>query len=692
MTPTTFESSIGFALSWRHSLYLIFVAMLIAAISGPASALDLVIDGEPAAVIVVPDEPLEVETYAAEELRHHLRKASGAELEIIGESEPAGDGLGHVYIGRTRATLAAGIDSETLPDNGHVARLVNDDLFFVGDDASGDQVYPKIPTERLGTLRAVYEFLDDHLGVRWVWPGELGEVVPERSTIRVEEWDRSGSPRLASSAWFNSAHFDLWPDRDTGIAHFRDVTRWERRLGFTTTHAIRPSHNFYQYWERFGESNPEFFNLLPNGKRVPLAGDPEGRYITMCVSNPAFHEQIIQDWEDADRPAVITIGENDTPGMCTCEACRAWDAPDWRFYTSAYWAGSEVPTRYTRFVAESGIAGDSAAWGGVFRPNNAPSLSDRYARFVKSVYERASALDPEVRVSSYAYANYWRKPKTDIQLPEGVILSYVPPLWYPYTQRMSDEMREHWDGWRATGATMMFRPNLTYAGHAFPIYFAEPLVADIQYLIETGSVGMEFDTLVGSWAVQGPSMYALARATHRPEMSVEEILDEYYDAFGPASEAVEHYFNHWRDMSNRLDEEQINLFYYEEGGAGSFRNWALIADRIFTPEIMAEGRHRLDAAVAAAEGDELAAARVAFLDQGLTHAQLILDTVQAHKADPADEAALAEAVNRLYDYRREIQDNGTAEMGNLIFREPQTWRQIAAGEPAVEDNTPVDSN
>ena len=61
----------------RIDLSLLILATLPAA-SGPAIALDLVRDGQPASAIIIPDEPLPVETAAAGELQYHIQRASDA--------------------------------------------------------------------------------------------------------------------------------------------------------------------------------------------------------------------------------------------------------------------------------------------------------------------------------------------------------------------------------------------------------------------------------------------------------------------------------------------------------------------------------------------------------------------------------------------------------------------------------------
>jgi len=657
------------------------VAALLCLPVSVAMCLDIAVGGEARTAIVLPASPLPVELYAAEELQHHVEKAGGVKLDIVREPDRPERYTGLVYVGNTQAARDAGIDVASLDANAFTIRLVNDDLYLAGQDGKGN---PLEVGTRTGTLFAVYEYLERGLGVRWLWPGELGAHVPPRADIRVESWDQTESPHLAWTDWRNAPTIirpDLWPDPQAGEAFIRAQAQWKKRLRIAGTHDIRAKHSFESYWERHHADHPDFFNLLPDGTRRPLEGDATGEVVTLCVSNPALHDQIVSEWDGKGRPDVVRVGENDSPGMCTCDACRAWDAPDKRFQTSPYWDGGKIPTRRERFRGENvGLAGDSASWDGRFELNDAPSLSDRYARFYLAVQQKAGKLRPDALVSGFAYANYWRAP-VQTTLNEHVLISFVPPLWFPYSERMSRQMRQQWDGWRSTGATMMFRPNLTHAGHAFPIWYVQQMVDDFKYFMETGSVAMDFDSLIGSWGAQGPTMYALARVIQRPQMSAEEILEEYYAAFGPAAPAVRAYCEHWAAVSRAVTEGQVSQYHARTNGGGSFHNWVQIADFIFTPPVMERGRHLMEQAKRAAADDPAAAARVAFLDKALHHAELTLDTLRAFKAyhaapTPAKQEWLARAAGRLYGYRVEIQSDNVAAIGYLVNREPAEWREL----------------
>jgi hypothetical protein len=130
----------------------------------------------------------------------------------------------------------------------------------------------------------------------------------------------------------------------------------------------------------------------------------------------------------------------------------------------------------------------------------------------------------------------------------------------------------------------------------------------------------------------------LGRFHTHPDWPVNRILDEYYDAFGKASQEVRAYFAYWEKVSEEFSNEhsradsQTGFVTENDSGARlGYRNplWNL-ARRMFTSAEMAEARKLLGAAQRAAEGDPVAKKRVAFLETGLTHAELTMAVACAH--------------------------------------------------------------
>ncbi|MEN6401144.1 MAG: hypothetical protein ABFD94_04310, partial [Armatimonadia bacterium] len=92
----------------RPALLILLSLLLISSLA--AAAVTVVTDGKPQAVIVTPDTPLPVETYAAAELVYHIEKATGATLAVVKESDAPAAPAGRIYIGNTAAARAAGLD------------------------------------------------------------------------------------------------------------------------------------------------------------------------------------------------------------------------------------------------------------------------------------------------------------------------------------------------------------------------------------------------------------------------------------------------------------------------------------------------------------------------------------------------------------------------------------------------------
>src|SRR5579871_1015401 len=161
---------------------------LLAAMAVGVGDVPLVRDGKPVAVVVIPAEPLPIARHAGEELVYHVAKASGATLEIRREPLPAPVPAPLVYVGATQAARAAGIKPDTLTREATGLRTVGKDFYIVGNDGPGDALSDA--NTHSGILRGVYEVLERGLGVRWLWPGALGESIPAARDIRLRAPDR----------------------------------------------------------------------------------------------------------------------------------------------------------------------------------------------------------------------------------------------------------------------------------------------------------------------------------------------------------------------------------------------------------------------------------------------------------------------------------------------------------------------
>jgi hypothetical protein len=614
----------------------------------------LVQDGRATAVIVLPDQPNAVERYAAQELRDHVAKATGATLPVVSETELRGDlPPGRIYLGRTRAAQAAGLEGQKLPRETFVLRTADRALFVVGHDAAGD---PLDRDTSAGTLFGVYEWLERDLGVRWLWPGDLGTFVPTTRTLACRAVDVTVQPALFQrhvrpGLGFTSGNPALGFTAKAAEEYARVQTVFLRRHRMGRSERMTYGHAFTDWWEKYGQEHPEWFQLV-EGKRGPAKA---GARYAMCVSNPGLHQKIVALWRErggATRtagPSFINAVENDILGQCECEPCRAWDGP--------------TPPDAMKYYAPN------------FKVYGSRFVSDRYARFALAIQQLAARENPNVVVIGYVYFNYFQAPTSPVQLNENILLGFCPSAgWYPRTDDEHDWYKRQWAGWRQTGARLFFRPNYFLDAYSMPFIFAHQFADDFQHGVRHGMVATDFDSLTGQWAIQGPNLYLLMRLHVTPAESPDRLLRDYYAGFGPAAAAVQAYFEYWERYT--MDHRKLIMDVFYDRVAIRWRTWAKAPHRVFPPECFGPGEALLAKAAGAAAGDAAAAARVDFLRVGLTHAKLCTEV--ARRLTLADPAATAEggkdALRELLAFRRTHEQKWFANLNHNSWVEDLSWK------------------
>ncbi len=171
------------------SLFALVCLTLFAPTDREVAAVELVRDGQPRATIVLSRRPRAAAQLAALELRHYIRKISGAELKIVREPTEV-DGV-RILVGESQATRALGLSNANLQSQEYVIRTTDHALILMGRDhdgyaevdyASYMSIYHALPGD-MGTCHATHALLENQLGVRWYYPNEeIGEVVPNDNT------------------------------------------------------------------------------------------------------------------------------------------------------------------------------------------------------------------------------------------------------------------------------------------------------------------------------------------------------------------------------------------------------------------------------------------------------------------------------------------------------------------------------
>ena len=600
---------------------------------------DLVRGGEIRAVVVTAARPSQVAVYAVEELVDHVEQATGLRLPVAGETDVPGEYESRIYVGVTDAALQQGIHSNELDVEEFVLRTVGRDLYIVGKELHPDQDYPTSrphgePRNPLsnecvhsGTLFGVYEILERYVGVCWLWPGELGTYVPRAASIEVPALDETFRPVLQ---YRNLGGWDLRHNRLSGVLY--DKTRKPGAGGFTRVseetlrnlifpteeagHAygkamgvflrrhrrvtpieppVRIPRNTHQvagiadWWAEFGEEHPEWFALV-DGKRGDV-GRP-GAYTNLCVSNDELRDFIVNEaWDGGD---VLVLGDADGRN-CECETCLAWDGPQPD--------SDDVP----EVVLEK------------YQPH---AIGARYARFWNDVYQKAVRKNPRVRVTGYIYGPTLPAPQTRIRLNRSIFGEFVIygrwDGWYPMSPEEHQWHMDQWEGWGKTGMSLFFRPNYLLANYATPNVSVRQTGEFFKFAAQHGMVGASFDAYSFSWAVHGPMAYMHYRLLWNPNLEIEDLKQEYFSGFGPASGHIERYFDYWEEYAaNRppVSETSSALERLRRP-----RGHALA----FPPPVYVPAQAILEEALEAAQTDPSPefAERVKFLQAGLEHSLL----------------------------------------------------------------------
>lgn len=588
---------------------------------------DIVKNGEPKAVVITSEEALPVVKYAIGEFVDHIESASGVRLDVIHEGEMIPEGFGKIYIGQTKAIADQEASLDDLKNNGFY--IINNDagLFLAGRDGAGE--LPFDDDGSMGTLFAVYQWIEDQLGVRWLWPGELGTIVPLKKSIADESSRKVlvDSPFIHTRWRYGNEVYDQWRDvmsRQEREKYLYDTAVWLRRHRFARPTSFNYGHGFNEYWKRFGKEHTEWFAQSVDGVRGPI--DNQVHLVQMCVSNPDLQNQVVQDWLDKrksspERPWINGI-ENDKrvqDPACQCATCKSWDS-----------VNSQVLTKSDPFLLD---AKDDTPQGK--GPDVLTSISDRHARFWLALQKKGQSYDPQATVVGYAYSET-ALPPLETKLNERIVVGVVPPLVYPHGPGEEAFFRKLWQGWADTGARLLLRPNYFLMGAGLPYIYARQFGNDFKFAASHGMIGTDFDSLTSMWAVQGPNLYMLARLNDNPEMSVDAVLGEYYAGFGKGSEFVREYFEKWERLtSNGAAFENLkDIRDYPWSG------FYLEAGSVYGKEALEEAKALIARALEAVVDDESAKKRVEFLQKGLTHTVLSLEMIEAfkkYKKDPSEE-------------------------------------------------------
>ena len=591
----------------RTSMYVVAFVVCLSLISVAHSGeLTLVENGISNCVIVAPEPLNDLQRIAVNDFRSAIERASGAEIRVI---DAAGivdlsDSMVRILVDPDLASSHCGVGIDDLQEEEFRIKSVDNSIAILAKDLSRG---PK-SRHSLVTTWAFSYLLDRYVGVRWLWPGDLGTVVPRRPTIRLPSLDIRWQPALVR----RSFNINVIPTANAGdedalilwAAHHQVAGE---RVDYRFAHSFRKGQSNGDWWGRFHETRPDMLARNPAGQ----VGYPNGKpdRVKLCISNPAVTEEILRQWQAAGQPDFWDVTPNDGNCFCTCDGCRRLD----RDYGDVTYTKAEI-------------------WS---RPPHV-SLTDRYVWFWNQLVRKMRQQNPNAKIGVYFYSAY-RDPPKRLRLEDGIVGEIVHGFDFGF-----------WKSWQAVGAKEIgLRPNWWHMGANAPHLPLHTVGQYIEQARENGMRWIKMDSMVEYWAAQGPYYYLVARLIARPDLSTEQIIAEYCDAFGAASADIRRYLDFWEEyhqrvaynipaggslsqnpdgLYERICREQWGSVVHPLSGHWRTLPW------IYTPDVLSRGQAILDDAESTAS-DEATRLRIQFLRDGLVQVGKTAAVLTARKTD-----------------------------------------------------------
>ncbi len=488
------------------------------------------LDGKSHARIVISPDALETTKYAARELQLYIDKSLGIKAPIV--DTPATSSMGITFlVGDSASVKAMGIDPQMLKSDGFIIQVKPQVIALVGRDEPVPYIENKAHfgryemgyneklklcgTGQTGTLFAVYHFLEKYLGIRWIWPGDLGEVVPRHKSVLIPVGRNKVEPRFELRMYyaFNFARDD-------------DAAKWYRRAGFgSTSDPMWPNHSawlIYSVPENHSK-HPEWF-AIHNGARHP---------VDLCWSEPTLVDEwtrlALEYFRNNPQAKMFPIVPEDGTGACECSRCQA------------------------KLDLSPPREGDGSIGGN-------QKMSRLLLPVVNEVARRVRGEFPDRFIGTLAYATYLKPPAGE-KVEPNVVLMFCAGTHWMYEKLYRDTMLEYEKQWIKQGAAhfslwdyqcyhlFLSGNNGPYIPvimpHALKARYARTANYSRGFFAEAENENASF--VLGKlthYGMDHVNWYVMGKLGWNPNLNVDDVLDDYCKSFfGPAASSMRKFWD-----------------------------------------------------------------------------------------------------------------------------------------------------
>ncbi|HWL51392.1 MAG TPA: DUF4838 domain-containing protein [Chthoniobacteraceae bacterium] len=507
-------------------------------------------DGIACEIVVAGDAPTMTQ-FAGKELQQLLSRSLGGEVPLV--KVPGGKAATSIVLGSDPSLEALEADLASLPRDGFVIRSSGKVIHIAGNDDNPDGVEGQIASSawhrrgkhpQRGTLNGVYEFLERYLGVRFYFPGRFGTIVPEHAEVALPALKVEVAPAMtARSMGYSGALYEGFEEegypgknREAQTWYYKTLDALRLRL---QTDYVPHCHGLrsYGYIGRFGESHPEYFALMGNGRRHSNASLPQAGQL--CFSSGITEEIFL------DAKAYLT-GQS-------AESREVSPRGDGRYA----WSPAACQPGYFDIMPQDGFYPchcepcQKHFQGFRYREINRTTTSKFLWDFFCDVAERLKKEGVPGKVTTMAYSPYSEIPEREI--PDNLEVALCPVG--PDAVRDFGKVRDHVRGWyEKTGKRKLWLwinvgkfSQLAVPGVPFMIpratgrYFKElaPYISGAYFTL----------IMNDAYLYKYLNAYIANKVMWDPQVDVDALLEEHYRVmFGPAAGVMEKIYDRFEEI------------------------------------------------------------------------------------------------------------------------------------------------
>ncbi len=491
----------------------------------------------------------------------YLEKITGTKIPVRRVAKP---NVPTIYLGPKAGLTRLGEASKRLElgNEGFVIRSQGDDLMIAG-------------RSRLGTLFGVYAFLEEYLGVRWLWPGELGEVCPQRTVLKVGRIDSVQVPHFRKRWVINRFRDSQWALQNRTNCQTGDPDEF---VVFG-----QPYPMFLDLLlppEKHLKKHPEYYAMILGQRpdpNTPLEVVKRRRW-QICLSNPEVLREVVSVIDEAKRrnPRIrmTCLTPEDSNHFCECEQCRSWDDP---------------------------------------RDRGEAKYSRRYLTFANRVAVELAKQHPDLIVEAKAYSAY-NKPPGDRTLPlhDNVAISMNRFMCHNHaigdpSCPVNREIKRRLDGWQQMSNSVSIHEywkKISWRHLPWPIIHT--MKQDFPDW-HTRNIFGTFTIHGASYAANGLVWYVGAKLLWNADLDVDALVRDYCEkAYADAAAPMVDYYQR---LERAAIESGVHLAYADPEPE-------IVA--IFTPCVIADLQDAIERARTLVR-DERARARIEMVGRTLEY-------------------------------------------------------------------------